>query len=728
MTNVAEPVKHTRAILAFTAALAVFLICLDAVIVSRERRIDYAEYNKQAQNELELIGTFVTEPLLRQKFAMVEEFILQWGEKKPHITKLRAFSPNGLMLAEFIRSTPESDTITVRHSVQFLDQHLLDLELVKDLSPILSHLQEFWKNLILQSLLISVVLGIILWFILRNMALKPLEAEIGRRKRAEEGLQKTHDQLEIRVAERTAELTTAIEDLHREMIERDQAEDALAKSKEEWALTFNAMSDIVTVQDKNMRIVRANKAAHQVFQVKPGGLNGKYCYQVFHGVAEPCSGCPLLDTIQDTGNHSAIINYEKLGRIFQISSAAIPAENGDIKYLVHIARDITEQKQLEEKLFHAQKMEAIGTLAGGIAHDFNNILSVITGYSELAKLDIQSGGRPEKMLDQVTTAATRATELVKQILTFSRKTEHHLQPLMPQLIVKEALKMLRSSLPTTISIEEDIDIECGLIMADPTHVHQIVMNLCTNAYHAMENEKGTLSVNLCRKEIRAEDISESGVSPGHFIVLSVSDTGHGIYEQIIDRIFDPYFTTKEVGRGTGLGLAVIHGIVKDYKGFVQVESKPGKGSSFHVHIPALKDDILTLEETEDDKPLPTGNERILIVDDESAIVNMNKSVLEPLGYTVTGTTNSEEAFEKIRSNPEQFDLIIADQTMPNLTGSELAEKVLKIKPAMPIILYSGHSSVITEKGALAIGIKKYASKPVTRKELARIVRTVLDEN
>ena len=513
-----------------------------------------------------------------------------------------------------------------------------------------------------------------------------------------------------------------------DITERLLAEKELTRSKKEWEETFNSLSDIITIQDKDMCIVRANKAAHLFFQAGEEELTGKYCYELFRGLTTPCPDCPLFMTTDNQGYHAAgTITHENLGKIFQISCSPIPDENGVINYLVHIARDITAQKKMEENLFQAQKMDAIGTLAGGIAHDFNNILSAILGYSELAQRTLPPGTAARQDIDQVITAGQRASGLVQQILDFSRKTEQRLRPVRPHLLVQEALQMLRATLPTTIEILADIDPACGTIMADPTKIHQVVMNLCTNAFHAMKDEKGTLRVTLHRQEKTVEDCKKNGVAPGPYIVLSVSDTGCGMAPETAAHIFEPYFTTKERGRGTGLGLAVVHGIIESYNGFTEVASKPGHGCTFRVSIPALKESSSTPEKPKQQEALPIGTERILVVDDEPLLVHISQRLLEDYGYTVTGVTDSKEALEKVRAEPQQFDLIITDQTMPGLSGSELAKAVLEIAPLMPIILCTGHSEITSAEDALALGIKKYLGKPIHGDELARTVRMVLDE-
>ena len=516
-----------------------------------------------------------------------------------------------------------------------------------------------------------------------------------------------------------------------EITQLKNVEGELRKSKEQWEETFNSITDIITVQDKEMHIVQANKAAHDFFKVAAGGLVGQKCSQVFRGTSEPCPECPVLETGKTSQNCSEIIKHTQLDKTFLVSSSAIQDTNGHGQYLVHIAKDITEQKRLEEELFQSHKMEAIGTLAGGIAHDFNNILTAILGYSQFVKKEIPAGSPADKDIDMVIQSGLRAAELVKQILSFSRKTDHHLQALTPHPIIKEALQMLRSTLPATIEIKQDIDKECGKIKADPTNIHQIMVNLCYNALHAMDQQKGTLTVRLSRENLETRDVEAyENVAAGSFVVLSVSDTGHGMDTKTMQRVFEPYFTTKKVGEGSGIGLAVIHGIVQDYKGFVKVASTPDQGSTFSVYLPlleetaAVENDQLTSQK--DEVSLLQGSGRILVVDDEEMLVRLNKRRLENFGYIVTATTDSEEALEKIGAHPEQFDLLITDQTMPKMSGMELTHEVHKIKPDMPVIMSTGHSDLITKEKALEMGVSKYVAKPIQGNELINAVEELLD--
>ena len=385
-----------------------------------------------------------------------------------------------------------------------------------------------------------------------------------------------------------------------------------------------------------------------------------------------------------------------------------------------------EKKRLEALLAQSRKMEAIGTLAGGIAHDFNNILSAILGFSELVKADLSPETSTMKKQEKVIQAAIRAKDLVHQILLFSRQTEQTMKPIRPELIIKEALNLLKSSIPTTIEIKNTIPSGLGKILADPTETHQIIMNLCTNSYHAMRDSVGTLTVTLSKREVLKEDLTYSDISltPGVYLVLEVSDTGHGMDRDIMENIFDPYFTTKEKGEGTGLGLSVVHGIVKKCGGEIKVYSEPGEGTSFYIYFPKI-DEGDSIDNDPIDHVIQTGSERILLVDDDEMIVDMTKESLSDLGYKVFPYTNSQKALDAFNADPDSFDLVITDMTMPKLTGFDLSKRILGIRPQMPIILCTGYSELITREKADAIGIKAFLLKPVLRGALSKTIREVM---
>ncbi|MFZ2448432.1 MAG: response regulator [Syntrophobacteraceae bacterium] len=377
----------------------------------------------------------------------------------------------------------------------------------------------------------------------------------------------------------------------------------------------------------------------------------------------------------------------------------------------------------EAQLRQAQKMESLGTLAGGIAHDFNNILGIIVGYAQMAQWNAGEGNKASGDLQQVLRAAGRAKDLVQQILAFSRQHGQEKNPVQVGLIVKEALKMLRSSLPSTIDIQSNVASK-STILADPTQIHQVLMNLCANAAHAM-GDGGTLEVNLMDIHLRAEDVPpHSGLQPGPHVCLTVKDTGVGIDPAIIDRIFDPFFTTKGVGVGTGLGLAVVHGIVKSHGGSIDVGSLPGKGTTFEVFFPTIGR-TRNVEQT--GGPLPRGRGRILVVDDEPALAMVMRAILERLGYAVDCRTSSVEALDAFRNQPADmpFDLVITDMTMPQLTGAELARQLHQLQPDLPIILCTGFSDRIDAEKAKELGMRGFCLKPVVLKDLAELVRKAL---
>ena len=390
-----------------------------------------------------------------------------------------------------------------------------------------------------------------------------------------------------------------------------------------------------------------------------------------------------------------------------------------------VCNDITDKKKLEEQLWQAQKMEAIGTLAGGIAHDFNNILCAIIGYTELSQELAAGNSRLENNLAHILQAGDRAKNLVRQILTFSRKSEHELKPIKTHHIVNEALKLLRASIPSTIDLRYQIADRDDIIIADATQIHQIVMNLCTNAAHAMHEAGGMLEITLKPVDIDEQDaMAHSGIAPGPYLQLSVKDTGAGIHGDIIGRIFEPFFTTKEVDKGTGMGLAVVHGIVKSLKGDIRVYSEPGRGTVFHVLLPRVQDAPPQRHGVAPD--IPKGSEAVLLVDDEELLLDMGVQMLGSLGYRVTALRSPLEALELFKKDPAAFDLVITDQTMPQLTGYELAQRLMQARPDIPLILCTGYSDTVTEESALSLGIRAFIIKPLNRLVLAETIRRVLD--
>jgi signal transduction histidine kinase/CheY-like chemotaxis protein len=403
---------------------------------------------------------------------------------------------------------------------------------------------------------------------------------------------------------------------------------------------------------------------------------------------------------------------------------AIRDSMGKIAYLEGTVRDITDGKLLRAQLDQALKMEAIGTLAGGIAHDFNNILQPIIGYTEMALNALSPSNSLRNNLVQVLNASLRAKELVGQILTISRSTQEQQRiPIDISSIIKEALKLLRSSLPTSIEIRQDI--QMGVAQADATQIHQVLMNLCTNAAHAMDGE-GILEVRLSPVDLIESDLADQSIvdlKPGPYIKLCVSDTGCGMNAKTIERIFDPYFTTKQVGKGNGLGLAVVRGIVKRHDGAVSVTSAPGKGTTFSIYIPRLETAAKIPVETSHETP--TGTESILLLDDDQTVVEMGTSILEHLGYKVTAEIDSLRAIEVFSAGPDNFDLIITDHTMPNLTGMDLAKKVRRIRPDMPIILCTGFSEKITPGSVKEFDIE-LLMKPYGLRQISDVVRKILD--
>jgi len=523
-----------------------------------------------------------------------------------------------------------------------------------------------------------------------------------------------------------------------DITKRKQAEDALRESERKYSILVQESPDAIISLDKTGNLLSFNPAAIRISGFSAEEVMGKH-FAKFGILAKQSIPKALkefalvLAGIERPPFELTIMRKDK-SYLFMEANPRLIKHKGEKAWIQVTLRDITdrklieaEKKRLETQLQQSQKMESIGTLAGGIAHDFNNILYSIMGYTELSLDDTEKGTRLHDNLQEILIAAQRARDLVKQILTFSSQADQTLKPLKVQLVVREAVKLIRSSLPSTIEITQNISNTCGFVMADATQIHQVALNLLTNAYQAMDHEGGKLDVTLKEVDLDVDDLKDPTMLAGSYVCLTVADTGAGIDEYEMDRIFEPYFSTKEKDKGSGLGLAMVHGIVKSYGGNIRVYSEPGKGSAFHVYLPVIQTQV-ERKKIEHASPVKGGTERILLVDDEVQIVRMEQQMLERLGYHATVRTSSIEALEAFRAVPEKFDLVITDMTMPNMTGVELAKKIIEIRPDIPMIICTGFSEKISEHKAITMGIRGYVMKPVVKSELAKKIREVLDQS
>lgn len=514
---------------------------------------------------------------------------------------------------------------------------------------------------------------------------------------------------------------------HQEELENlvEERTKSLLESENRYRRLVHHSPDGIAIQREG-KVIFANHSMKKILE--------KVSYDLFEKTISDRTASDLPQDIRpgsgdDVKNGDNLTRFEKMftGKdedVIHLDIVTLPMTLEGKPALQVTARDITNQKFLEESLRQSQKMEAIGTLAGGIAHDFNNILFSIIGYTELSLDETKEGSLLHDNLLEVLEAGKRAKNLVQQILTFSRQTKHKLRPVQMDRIVKETLVLLRASLPTSVKIHKNIKSE-AMVLSDPTQIHQVFMNLCINAAHSMQKQGGILTIELTSTEIETDLTGKyPDLKPGPYINLNVSDTGHGMTPEILNCIFDPFFTTKTRGESTGLGLSVVHGIVKNCGGAIYAYSIPGKGSIFKVFIPAIERRIYP--EERENKSLPKGTERILFVDDEPVLGKMGKQLLESLGYKVEIRTNSIEALELFRKQPDRFDLVVTDMTMPDITGENLAVELMNIRPDIPVILCTGFSKNIDEKKAMALGIRAFISKPVLKHEIAETIRSVLN--
>jgi len=581
--------------------------------------------------------------------------------------------------------------------------------------------------LLINSILIAVIVlltGLVVLYLLIRRISGPLNRltegvrMIGRGEPVEKLPEETSDEI--------GKLATAFNYMSESLRNREAS---LKESEEKYRQLFELESDaIFLIEDGTGTILEVNLTATKLYG---------YSRDEFLSINErDLSVVRKNETQLNNGNGISIPVYyhqKKDGTVFpvEISVTHLVWHGRDVR--ISAVRDVTERinaeeerAKLEDKLRHAQKMEAIGTLAGGIAHDFNNVLGIIVVNTELAMYDVTKERQAHENLEEIMKACLRARDMVRQILAFSRKDEARTRPVMVTPLVKESIKLFRTSVHDNINIIQEIHCESDIIMADPTQIHQILMNLYNNAAYVLNETGGTITIAMDNIKLVDGNIAEyPGLSPGRYLRLSVSDTGQGIHPDILGRIFDPYFTTKKFGEGTGMGLAIAHGIVKSHRGVITVESEPGTGAVFHVLLPVIEANIRIEDEYE--MFCPTGTERILFVDDEKPIADAMDLLLSRLGYDVTSKTDSIDALRFFRDNHASFDLMITDLVMPHMTGLELAKEVFNIRPDLPIILCTGYSEMIDDEMISEAGITYRTTKPLVISEMANIIRDALDK-
>ncbi|WP_428566486.1 MAG: response regulator [Solidesulfovibrio sp. DCME] len=552
--------------------------------------------------------------------------------------------------------------------------------------------------------------------------IRQFATSLGAKWRAERDFTALKNRLETLVSERTAALAGANRKLTREIEERERVTRLIVSAKREWEGTFDSVQDMIVVIDRQCRVRRLNLAMAHRLGLPPKDVVGRESSFLFDSPDRPGERSTEILAMTDGRFHSKELSIPRLRGEFLVTASPLTQADDAALATVFVAHDITERKNLEQRLRQSQKMEAIGTLAGGIAHDFNNILGIIMGFAEMLEGDAEPDSTVARRVSHILSACRRARDLVLQILSFSRQAEPGAHPLRVGPLVKETLKLLRATVPNSIAIKDVIRPGRDAILAEPTQIQQIIMNLCTNAAQAMRETGGVLEVGLDEVPQAACPLRGNALS-GDCLRLWVRDSGPGIAADILERIFDPFFTTKKPGEGTGMGLSVAHGVVRKYHGDIKVKSTLGAGATFEVFLPLAAE----AGEAADAPDLPPqrGRGRVLFVDDEEALAEIGRELLESLGYDVRAETDPHLALALVRADPAAFDLLVTDQNMPGLTGADLARGALAIRPDLPVLMLTGFSETMSRESARAIGIRDMLLKPVLRRDLAAAIEAAL---
>ncbi|RJQ21245.1 MAG: response regulator [Nitrospiraceae bacterium] len=719
--------KYKRALVSFMAILLVFLILADVLIVSNQRKQMLNEVMKHRGAELDLVGMFITESLLKHEYASVENFLAQWAGENDDIVKINAVAPNNFLLMQYERAVPSAHSFAQEKQIRYGGRNLMTLNVVRDFTSEEKILTGLQKNLTGVSVVLVMILGTALWFSMRRMAFMPLETEIAVRRQAEETLQKVRDGLEIKVQERTRELNDINKTLLLEIEERKRGEEALVKSEEKFSKAFRSSPTLMSISTLNEgRFIDVNHAFLNALKYTReeviGHTSSELGIWTVHADRDK-----MVSRLREQG---IVRNFETAMRTSNgevltvlLSAEMIKVEDGPC--IIAVILDITERKRLEAQLLHAQKMEAVGQLAGGVAHDFNNILTAIIGNCYLLKKALGEDHPKTDVIGNILLLSDNAAKITRELLTFSRRQYIKPEPVRLNDIITGTNIFLRNFIGEDIEIRTMLAEEKLTIMADRTQVEQVMMNLAANARDAMP-DGGVLTIETELVELDGKFIRTHGFgSPGMYALLSVTDTGTGMDEEIRRKIFEPFFTTKEMGKGTGLGLAIVYGIVKQHNGYINVYSRPGKGTTFRIYLPEIETEVKVEKEEVAFLQLKGNGEAVLLAEDEPAVREPIKRILEEFDYRVIEAVDGEDAVNKFFQHKDRIDLLIFDVVMPRMSGPDAIAEIRRTTPGVKAILTSGYAGDRINILGIEDGGTIFVPKPVSPENLLSRMREML---